>query len=118
MPSSAPYEVLIEITRVHRIDVEEERDHEHPQRLVPHYLAEGAAKLAEGAAHGRSQLVACGAVMLLTVAGDQRDRDATHQTAVMMNDARVQPVVVQPNGSAGPPKINAMHTMNGTVEPM
>ena len=44
--------------------------------------------------------------------------NATHQTAVMMNDARVQPVVVQPNGSAGPPKINAMHTMNGTVEPM
>ena len=61
--------------RVHRIDVEEEREHEHPQRLVPHYLAEGAAKLAEGAAHGRSQLVACGAVMLLTVAGDQRDRE-------------------------------------------
>ena len=35
----------------------------------------------------------------------------------MTNEARVQAVVDQPN-SAGPPKISAMQTMNGTVEPI
>ena len=43
--------------------------------------------------------------------------NATHQMAVMMNDARVQAAVDQPK-RAGPPKINAMQAMNGTVDPM
>lgn len=43
--------------------------------------------------------------------------NATHHSAVMTNEARVQAVVDQPN-SAGPQKISAMQTMNGTVEPI
>ena len=59
--------------RVHGVDVEEERDHEHPQRLVLHDFAERARQFAERAAHGRAQLVAGGTVMHLAVAGEQRD---------------------------------------------
>ena len=43
--------------------------------------------------------------------------NATHQMAVMMNEARVQATVDQPK-SDGPPKISAIQKMNGTVEPM
>ena len=59
--------------RVHGIDVEEERDHEHPQRLVLHDFAERARQFAERAAHGRAQLVTGGAIVHLAVAGKQRD---------------------------------------------
>jgi len=43
--------------------------------------------------------------------------NATHQAAVITNEARVQATVVHPN-RPGPPKMSAMHTMNGTVEPI
>jgi hypothetical protein len=43
--------------------------------------------------------------------------NAAHQIAVMMKEALVQAAVLQPK-AFGPPKISAMHRMNGTVEPM
>ncbi len=41
---------------------------------------------------------------------------ASHHRAVMMKQMRVQVRVSRPK-IEGPPKISAMHTMNGMVEP-
>ena len=43
--------------------------------------------------------------------------DVQNRFGISRTVARVQAVVDQPN-SAGPPKISAMQTMNGTVEPI
>ena len=55
------------------VDVEEERDHEHPQRLVLADGAERGAELGERAANGLACLPRGGAVMHLLIAGEQRN---------------------------------------------
>ena len=62
------------------IDIEEERDHEHPQRLVLADCTKSGAELCECAADGLTGLTHGSAVMHLLIAGEQRngERDPPH----------------------------------------
>ena len=59
--------------RVHRVYIEEERNHEHPQRLVLADCTKSGAELCECAADGLTGLTRGSAVVHLLIAGEQRN---------------------------------------------
>ena len=65
--------MCIRDSRVDRVNIEEERDHEHPQRLVLADCAKSGAELCERTADGLAGLTCGSAVMHLLIAGEQRN---------------------------------------------